>query len=246
MGILRQISGLARHSAIYAISTAIQKLPGFLLLPIYTSLNYLPSRSDFGDYAIVFTFIAFMHYFYTYGMDAAMLRYFFLGKRDRKIVFSSTFLILILTSLGTTAILILLSPTLAEWLLKGSRYAGFIRLAGWILLFDAIGNLPYLILRAEEKSLQYTLFRGFRFLLELGFNILFVVVLRTGVIGILYTALAASLINLVVMIPIIKRYLTRRVDLALWREMLKFGLPFLPNGIAFTTIELVDRFIVPA
>ncbi|RMI01326.1 MAG: hypothetical protein D6681_10935 [Calditrichaeota bacterium] len=28
--------------------------------------------------------------------------------------------------------------------------------------------------------------------------------------------------------------------------MLKFGLPFLPNGIAFTTIELVDRFIVPA
>lgn len=242
---LRQISKLAQHSAVYAASTAIQKLPGLILLPIYTNIHYIPSRSDFGDYAMIFTFIAFMHYLYTYGMDAALLRYFFLDKKDQKTVFSSTFLILLLTSMVTTLMMILFSPFLANLILKSPAYAAFIRLAGLILFFDALGNLPYLILRAEEKSIQYTLFRGLRFILEMIFNILFVVVLRTGVIGILYTSLAAAIINLLVMLPIILRYLTRRIDVELWKEMLKFGLPFLPNGIAFTTIEMVDRFIVP-
>ena len=245
MSIIKQISNLAQHSAIYAVSTAIQKLPGFLLLPIYTNFNYIPSRSDFGEYVMIFTFIAFMNFFYTYGMDSAMLRYFFLGEKDRKTVFSSTFYVLLVTSLITTALLLLFSPALAGLILKKSSSANFIQIAGLILIFDALGNLPYLILRAEEKSIQFTVYRGIRFILELLLNILFVVVLRQGVLGILYTSLAAAVINLLIMTPIIARYLVRRVDLPLAKELLMFGLPFLPNGIAFTTIEMVDRFIVP-
>lgn len=245
MTMLNQITRLARHSAIYSISTALQKLPGFLLLPIYTNFNYIPSESHFADFVIILTFIAFMNFFYTYGMDSAMLRYFFLGKRDRKTVFSSTFFILIVTSLLTTAVVMIFSADIARLLLKSAEFAHYIRLAGMVLFFDALGNLPYLILRAEEKSLQFTLYKGLRFILELAFNVLFVVVLRLGVDGILYTFVAVAIVNLLVMTPIIVRYLTRAFDFALAKELLKFGLPFLPHGIAFTTIELVDRFIVP-
>ena len=246
MSIFKQISRLAQHSAIYAISNAFQKLSGLILLPIYTNLNYIPSRSEFGDYVMIFTFIAFMYFVYSYGMDSAMLRYFFLGKKDRKIVFSSTFFILFATSLLTTALIVLLSPDIASVLLKSADYAHYVRLAGFILFFDALGNLPYLILRAEEKSIQFTLFKLFRFFLELGLNIFFVVVLHKGVVGILYTSLFASVINLVVMLPIAFRYFTPRIDFSLGKELLGFGLPFLPHGIAYTTIEMVDRFIVPA
>ncbi len=241
----KQITRLARHSAIYAVSTAIQKLPGFLLLPIYTSTEYISSRSAFSDYVMVFAFIAFMNFFYTYGMDSALMRYFFLGKHSRKTVFSSTFFVLLITSLVTTVLLLVFSEPLANLLLKSPDYANFIRLAAGILMLDALGNLPYHILRAEEKALQYTAYRGVRFLLELAFNILFVVVFKFGVIGILYTALAAAAINLLVMSPIILRYLTREINFSLAGEMMRFGLPFLPHGIAFTTIELVDRFIIP-
>ncbi|RMF60483.1 MAG: hypothetical protein D6748_03980 [Calditrichaeota bacterium] len=246
MSIFKQITRLAQHSAIYAISNAFQKLSGLILLPVYTNLNYIPSRSEFGDYVMIFTFIAFMYFVYSYGMDSAMLRYFFLGKRDRKIVFSSTFFILLSTSVLTTLMIVVFSPQLGEVLLKSPTYAPYVRLAGLILFFDALGNLPYLILRAEEKSIQFTLFKLFRFLLELGLNVFFVVVLRKGVMGILYTSLTASIINLLVMLPIAFRYFTLRVDFSLAREMLAFGLPFLPHGIAYTTIEMVDRFIVPA
>ena len=245
MSIFKQIANLARHSAIYAISTTLQRLSGFLLLPIYTNFNYIPSESAFGDYIIVFTFIAFMNFFYLYGMDSAMLRYFFLGKNDRKVVFSSTFNTLFVSSVLTTAVLIFLSPSIASGLLKSADYSPLIQLVGLILLFDTLGNLPYLLLRAEEKSVQFMMFKGLRFTLELVFNVVYVVFLNLEVYGIFYSSLTASIINFLVMTPIILRYLTRRVDFMLLKEMLTFGLPLLPNGIAFMTVELIDRIIVP-
>jgi len=245
VSLFRQISSLARHSAIYAVSTAMQRLPGFLLLPIYTNFHYIPTQDDFGDYVIVFTFIAFMNFFFLYGMDSAMMRYFFLGKSDRKTVFSTTFYILLLTSLISTTAVMFFSGNIAQFLLKSVDYQPLIRIAALILLFDTFGNLPYFILRAEEKSIQFTAYKSLRFTLELGFNILFVVILHKGVMGIFYTSLAAAIVNLLVMSPIIFRYLQPRLDVSLGREMLRFGLPLLPNGIAFMTIEMIDRILVP-
>jgi O-antigen/teichoic acid export membrane protein len=239
-----QIFNLTRHSAVYAISSIIQKLPGLILLPIYTNTTYLPSRSDFGDYALIFTFIAFMYFVYLYGMDSSLMRYFFLGGQDRKTVFSSISFMLILTGASITVILIIFSSSLAEILLQNSSYQPFIKIAALILLFDSIGNLPFIILRAEEKSVQFTIFRVIRFVLEMMLNILFVVFMKKGVIGILYANLTASILNLVIMLPILFRYFIPKIDFALWKEMLRFGIPFLPNGIAYMAIETVDRFLV--
>jgi len=246
LSIAKQISRLAQHSAIYAISTAIQKLAGFILLPVYTNTAYIASRSEFSDYATIFAFTAFMHYFYAYGMDSALLRYFFIGERDRKTVFSTTFFVLIVSSLATTGVLLFFSESVANMLFGSGSYILFVQLAAATLFFDVLGNMPYLVLRAEEKPLQYTAFRVLRFALELGLNIYFVVFLRTGVIGIMYTILIASIVNFLVTLPVTLRYLRAVFDTELCKEMLAFALPFLPNGIAFTMIELIDRFIIPA
>ncbi|RMG68065.1 MAG: hypothetical protein D6715_03355 [Calditrichaeota bacterium] len=239
-----RITRLFQHSAVYAVSAAVQRLTGLLMLPVYTNFAYLASRSAFGDYALVFTFIAFMNFFYLYGMDSAFLRFFFLADRDRRTVFSSTYLILSLTSLLTTALVIGFSEPIASALLKSPTYAEFIRLAGLILLFDTLTNLPYLVLRAEERPVSFVLFRTGRFLLELALNLVFVVFLKKGVLGILYANLLAAVINWLAMLPVVARYFHWRIDLALWKEMVRFGLPFLPNGIAFMTIETIDRVLV--
>ncbi|NOX35912.1 MAG: oligosaccharide flippase family protein [Calditrichaeota bacterium] len=239
-----RLTQLARHSVIYGLSTSIQRLQGLVLLPVYTSTLYIPSRSEFGDYTLVYTFIAFMNFFYLYGMDSALLRYFFLGRHDRRTVFSTTFLFLLTTSVITTGLIFIISPHLAQWILSDDRLTIYFRLAGLILLFDSLLNLPYLILRAEERPVSFTLYRTFRFLLELGLNLLFVVALKKGVLGILYANLTAAIINFGVMFPIIRRYFLPRIHRELAREMIRFGLPFLPNGIAYMTIEMVDRFLV--
>ncbi len=240
----RPIKALFQHSAIYALSTSIQRLQGLLLLPFYTSFTYIPSRSEFGNYVLVYMFIAFMNFFYLYGMDSALLRYFFMGKNDRRTVFSTTFLFLLTTSITTTLLIILASPWIAQFILSDAALALYFKLAAIILLFDSLLNLPYLILRAEEKPIQFTVYRTFRFALEFSLNLLFVIYLRKGVLGILYANIVAAVINFVVMLPVVFRYLRIQINWALAREMLRFGLPFIPNGIAYMTIELVDRLLV--
>ncbi|MEZ4762079.1 MAG: oligosaccharide flippase family protein [Calditrichia bacterium] len=244
MSLRRQISNLARHSAIYAISTAMQRLPGLLLIPIYTNFDYIPSTSDFSNYVLVYTFIAFMNFFYLLGLDSAMMRYFFLDNQDRKSVFSATFWMLLVTCSAMSAVIWLMDEPLAALLMDDPTQVGLIHIAAIIPLVDAYANLAYNVLRAEEKSIQFTLFKSLRFLLELGLNVLFVVVLKYGVPGIFYTSLGAALINLLVMLPVLFRYLRPKIDWQLAKSLLAFGLPLLPNGIAFMTIELVDNFLV--
>lgn len=245
MSIFKQISRLAQHSAIYAVSTAVQKLSGFLLLPVFTNPAYIASTQNFGDYVLITTFIGFMYFFYTYGMDSALLRYFFLGDSDRKTVVSTTVVVLLVTSLTTTILILMFSEQLSLWIMKSPGYVSYMKIAAFILLFDALGNLGYLILRAEERSILFSIFRIARFLLEMGFNIYFVVFQKAGVMGILYTFLIASFLNLLAMLPILWPYLGLRFKPQLAKQMLSFGLPLLPHGLAYATIEMIDRFLLP-
>ncbi|GAB4332314.1 MAG: oligosaccharide flippase family protein [Calditrichia bacterium] len=238
------IKRLFSHSAIYSISTSVQRLQGLVLTPIYTSTVYIASMSDYSNYGLVYTFIAFMNFVYLYGMDSAFLRYFFLEEKEQKTVYSSTFWVLSISGLTTSVLLFLFSSQIADWVLFSSELGRMIKYAGAILFFDTIGNFPFLLLRAEEKPVRFTLFRLLRFTLELLLNILFVVVLKHGVWGILQANVIASVINLLFMLPFTLKYLQLKVDFSLTRQMVKFGLPFLPNGIAFMVIEMMDRFLV--
>ncbi len=235
---------LFQHSAIYSLSTSVQRLQGLIMTPIYTSAIYLPEMSEYGNYGLIYTFIAFMNIVYLYGMDSAFLRYFFLGKSDRKTVFSTTFLTLVVTGFATSLLLILFAEPVSRLILFSPGLAEFIRLAAVILFLDALGNFPFLILRSEERPVTFSVFRMIRFVVELLLNILFVVILRKGVHGILYANIIAAFINLLFMTPYTLRYLSSRYDGSLLVELVKFGLPFLPNGIAFMTIEMIDRFLV--
>ncbi len=240
----RGISQLFKHTAIYSISTSVQRLQGLIMIPIYTSTIYITQLSEYSNYGLVYTFIAFMNFVYLYGMDSAFLRYFFIGDKNRKTVFSTTFYVLLISSILTTVLILIFSHEIAEYMLFNAHLAQLIQLAGLILILDTLGNFPFLLLRAEEKPVTFTFFRMIRFSLELLFNILFVVFLKKGVHGILYANILASLLNLLIMLPITFKYLSHKFDKSLLKEMVRFGLPFLPNGIAFMTIEMVDRFLV--
>ncbi|NOX89537.1 MAG: oligosaccharide flippase family protein [Calditrichaeota bacterium] len=238
------LKNLARHSSIYTVSTFVQRALGFVMLPIYTDPAFLASRSEYGDLALVYTFTAFMNIVYLYGMDAAILRYFFLGKFKRNEVYSTGFWGVLANSLALSALLFVFAPQLGDIVFGSYKYSTLIRLSAAILFFDSLGNLPYLILRAEEKSIHFSAFRIGRFFLELILNILFVVILRKGVLGILYANLIASVVNLIALLPYQNKYLKIVWNREIFKVLALFGLPMLPNGLAYLTVEVSDKFLM--
>ena len=185
-----------------------------------------------------------MNFFYLLGLDSAMMRYFFLDNQNRKEVFSATFWVMLLSCTIMSGLIIVFDSQLAELLLDDAAQVHLIHLAAIIPLIDAYVNLAYNVLRAEEKPVHFTVLKSIRFTMEILFNILFVIYLKMGVPGIFYTSLVAAVLNWLMMVPIFIRYLNLKINWALVKMLLAFGLPLLPNGIAFMTIELVDNFLV--
>ena len=171
------------------------------MLPVYTDLSIIESKSAYADYGLVYTFIAFMNVIYLYGIDNAFLRFFYLSKRKKEDIYFTASQILLVTSILFSVILYLLSDPVANVVFNDLGYGFFIKIAAAILFFDTLCNLPFLILRVEEKSVHYTSIKIGRFILELILNIVFVIFMKLGVKGILYANLIAAIINLVILIP---------------------------------------------
>lgn len=242
MSIIDHLKRLMRHSFIYTISTFVQRALGFVLLPVYTSC--LPDTSAYGDYALVYTFVAFMNIVYLYGMDAALMRYFFLGEYKREDIYKTAFTAVSINTLFLSILIYLFASPLAEVVFSDSGYAFFIKIAAGILFLDALCNLPYQILRAEEKSIAYTCIRTGRFIVELVLNIIFVVKFDFGVKGILYANFIAAFLNFLVLIPFQLKYFKGAFRKDALKVLLKFALPMLPNGLAYLTVEVSDKYLM--
>jgi len=245
MTILYQVKSLTKHSAVYTIATFIQRLQGLVLLPILTDPSYLATKSEFGDYTLIYTFIAFMNVIFLYGIDVAFLRYYFLGEHSRQTIYRSAIQIISITGIFFSLLIFVLSEPVATLIFNEQGYKFFVRIAAAILFFDTLCNMPYLVLRAEERSTVYTMVRIGRFFLELILNLLFIMYFKLGVKGILYANLTAAMINLIVLFPFQINYLRGTYSWSAVNGLLRFGLPMVPNGLAYLVIEISDRYLMP-
>ena len=164
MSLKTHIKNLTRHSFVYTLSTFIQRTLGLIMMPIYTSKTYLATQSDYGDLTLFYTFVAFMNIVYLYGMDSAFMRYYFLGKHSRKDIYKTSFIGVTLNALIISGLIFLTSTFLSQLIFNSVDYVFHVKLAATILFLDVFCNLPYLILRAEEKSVQFSVIKIIRFL----------------------------------------------------------------------------------
>ena len=245
MSMLNQVKNLTKHSAVYTIATFIQRLQGLVLLPILTDPSYLATKSEFGDYTLIYTFIAFMNVLFLYGMDAAFLRYYFLGEHSRQSIYRSSIQVLSISGLFLAGLIFILADPIGRLIFNEPGYEFFVRIASVILFFDTLCNMPYLVLRAEERSSTYTFIRIGRFILELILNLFFIMYLKLGVKGILYANLTAAILNLLVLIPFQLRYVHGEYSWGAVKGLLRFGLPMVPNGLAYLIVEISDRYLMP-
>ncbi|MBW3469928.1 lipopolysaccharide biosynthesis protein [Arthrospiribacter ruber] len=169
MGQLKQLAG---QTAIYGISSILGRTVNFLLIPIYTA--YL-TKDDVGAYTALYGYMALFNIIFTYGMETTYFRYATGKGLDPKKVFSQIQSLLITSSLSLGAIIYLSAPTLASWLnYEGQEH--LFRWIAWILAIDAILVIPYARLRKENKAFQFALTKLGNILINVGFNVFFIVI----------------------------------------------------------------------
>lgn len=239
---LEKLKQLMKETAVYGISTIVGRFLNFFLVPFYTNI-FKPA--EYGVVTNVYALIALLNIFFIYGMDAAYIRYYsqngVKGKNDR---FSTPFIAVFFTSLLLTAVILLLKVPVSRFLSIPPEYKYIIFYTAGILFLDAISSLPFVRLRVERKAKKFASFKVLNILINVILNLVLILVFRLGIEAVFISNLAASLASFLMLLPAVFKNINLQFDMDLFKKLLKFGLPYLPAGLAAMVIQVIDRPIL--
>jgi len=226
----------------------------FLLVPIYTDVM---APGKYGEVTLIFSWFAIFNVFLAYGMETAFFRFYKETDNRKKVVSTS-----LLSIMGSTLFLVLVGILFKEKLSNALNIdLIFMNYVLGILALDALAIIPFAWLRANEKPMRYAIVKILNVSLNLGLTLFFLILLpkmvdgtSTGLMNSMYVPdyeipyilianLIASGITLLLMIRV---YIRRPYvfDTVLWKRMVKYAMPVMVAGIAFTINEVFDRYLL--
>jgi len=257
---LSAIKKFAGQTAVYGISTVITRFLNFFLTPIYVGLY---SPKVYGIFSLMYSWASMLNALLAFGMETTYFRYLNKYENDRQKVYNNTFFTVLLVAFIFMLFTILFVDDIAAWIQKGDQhdpdYASYIKCFIYILVADALAVIPFAKLRADGRSIRYSLIKLVNIMTFIGFNLLFIFVFpliikqgwfgaeylvgwfREGWVGYVFISnLIASLFTLVLLIPELLN-LTFTYDLLLVKEMFVYSLPVLIANISFIVNENIDK-----
>ncbi|MBT8264236.1 MAG: oligosaccharide flippase family protein [Muriicola sp.] len=245
---------LFRQTFIYGLATVFPRMLSFILVPLYTKV--MPPGS-YGEVTLIFAWFAIFNVVLAYGMETAFFRYYSSDNNKEKVVATSLISITATTFLFASIALIF-QDSLALLLNIEERY---IRYVIFILALDALVIVPFAWLRANQKPMRYAIIKIINVAVNLGLNVFFLLILPVlasdhpdGLWGSMYrpdfqisyifiSLLITSSLTIVLMG---RQYIlpAYTFDKVLWSKMVRYGLPVMIAGIAFTINEVFDRIML--
>ncbi|WP_378186008.1 lipopolysaccharide biosynthesis protein [Aquimarina sp. W85] len=243
---------LFKQTFVYGLATVLPRMLSFILVPLYTDI--LPA-DEYGKISFVFSYIVMFNVLLAYGMETAFFRFFNTASNKKRVTSTSTLSIAI-SSFVIIAVGFVFKATIALWLQIKLEY---FELVLWILLLDALVIIPFAWLRATEQSLRYAILKIVNVFVNLGLNIILllyisdlanhfsmleVFVIENFEINYIFISnLIASALTLAMLLPFYFK-INYNFDTELWKRMLRYGLPILIAGIAFSINETFDRILL--
>ena len=231
---------LAKNTIIIFLGKVCTQLISFLLLPLYTS--YLITE-EYGFVDLVTTYVTLIVPIITMELEMSVFRYLVDCRKDKdekKRVFSNNFIIL-LASLGIFIVLYLIVSCFWKF---DYRY---------LILFDIVictfsGNFLQ-IARGVGKTIDYAISCIITGVSTILLNILLIVVFKLGAFGMITSMAVANGLGAVYLFIRLKmwQYIDfKKKDKKLIKEMYKYSIPLVPNGISWWIVNVSDRTIITA
>lgn len=247
--VFRQLLSLSRDSVIYGISVVISQFVGFTLIPVYTKVL---KDTGYGAVEILNTTETVLGLILAMGFTTALLR-FYSSREDeesKRTVASTAVVFLAATSLVVLLALELAAGPISSLIFRSSgtftsaEYTRFFRLIFLSTFFNGGIGIALTVFRARGEPTKYAITSVVQFVMAVSLNLLFVIGLHKGVVGVMY----AELITTASLYVVLMTSLVRRVGIRLSRHelkaMLNYGLPLVPTGIGSWMLVMADRWLL--
>ena len=236
---------LGRETVIYGLGAVLGRAVSFLMLPVYT--RFL-SPADYGVLQLLDLTVDVAAIFFTAGATSGVQRFYFktTDPAARARLLSTTFfLVLTLSTLGALT-LGALSPWIWTYGLKEAGQPWFIVVAAANFAAGTLMTMPLSFAQTTQRARLFLGFSLAKLVLQLSLNILFVVVLKAGVAGLLFSTLITYLLLGGSLAIWLLRQTGLHFDLGVVRDLRRFGVPYQLTWAGSFLLTFGDRFFLQA
>ncbi|WP_326998465.1 lipopolysaccharide biosynthesis protein [Bacillus mycoides] len=241
MEISSKFTSLFKNIAIFALGSIGTKMIVFLLIPLYT---YTLTKSEFGYVELINVLIFIMVPIVSFQLADSVYRFLLDAVEEEKKSIISTTLILLVVSISACGLITFL-------LSYNEKISAFFK--GNISIVFIVGVSTILIgifkqiARGINKSIAFAATDIIQTILTAISAVYLLYVKNKGIEGYFDSLIIANIISLIVLLIWIKiwRYIDfKEFNRECAKDLLKYGLPLVPNVLAWWFINASDRFVL--
>jgi O-antigen/teichoic acid export membrane protein len=242
-GTPQRLTGIARHSMIYAVGTLLSKAVAFVMLPVYT--RYL-TPGDYGVMELIGMTLDIIAMIAGAGMAAGIFRYFHKAETEaeRNAVVSTAMQMLAASYLGVAAIAFAWSGTLSRVVFGNAVYGPLVRIGAETLAFQSLMMVSLAYIRVQHRSVGFVFANLSKLVLALSLNIYFVVFLGMGVRGVLLSTLISTAAVGLVLTGLVVREVGFAWSMQAGRNLFRYGVPLIGTQFATFIATFGDRYFL--
>ena len=241
--IFRRQVELLKDALAYGTSSIVQKLIGFLLIPLYT--RHL-EPSDYGILAMLMVMQASVEAFVLLGQKSAVFRRVGLAQSDDERSTALTMGLVLVTSSGITAFILgqIFARELCDFFVGEEHDVNLVRISLCISFLNVLSEIPRIALQANRRAKLAATLTAVQAFATMIMAVLFVVVFGLGVWGILWASVAALIPICITYLVTVGRIYGYRWDKTITGELVQYGLPFVPHRIQMMLFAMFGEYLV--
>jgi len=238
-----ELKNLGKHTIIYGVGILLGKTVSFIMLPIYT--HYL-TPADYGVLELLAGITDVISIIIGAGLTSTVMRFYYKyeNQEEKNRIVSTAIIIMSALSLVTVLVCILLSDKFSVLVFGSVDYSFYFQLSFVLLFLQSGMDIPFALIRVNEKSLLFILINVTKLIIQLSLNIYFVMLLKAGVIGILYSSLIAGLFTSSFLIFYTVHSIGFAFSFQRAIEMLRFSYPLVLWALGSFILTFSDRYFL--
>ncbi len=236
-------SELGKHGAIYGLSSIVNGLTAFLLIPLYTTV--LPS-ADYGTLGLIVLTGQIGGLLFGLSLTSSLSRSFYdysTFKEQQTVVSTAIGVILVSGSL-MLVLSTLFAGDLSNWLFSHRSFAPYFIVVAVYTLLTLLNETAFVIFRLQKRSTLFAIMRFVSFLVEISVIIYLVAFREMGIWGVLIGRLAASLGILLPLAWLLRKFISVRLSAVEARKMIRYGFPLTLAGVSGFVFIYIDRYFL--
>lgn len=235
------IKNLFRSSAIYGAGLFLQKVIGFLLLPVYT---HFLAPDQFGVFSLLNTTGQVIAPLLAVGIPHAVVWSVLFRETDESETFSSIVVFHLVFGLFLTGLLCWQADWISAVIFDSTGHVLLLRLI-FITMFLELWEYNLISrFRIREKPARFAAMICSRFLLGAFLSIFFLVFMRMGVKGLVYGQLINATIFGTLSFILLWPGKKLKVSGPILKGLIKYGLPIIPMNICYFVLAVSDRYFL--